>query len=308
MRCLKEIAGRRVCCKRRQSKVAPPKASENRGNGDHVVATDYVPRDRVVQETLKYLCSGSRYDLAKLLEERDCVERQACWRRKAEDNTKTKNNNNKKKKKVKCECVAHEPSISSVEQLDQACRYADIAARYKLPGRMSYNFSRSSEWNRINLSETPSPTPSPSLEEDPDEGTTTTTTSTTITTREPSGIFNPYFTESDFDLSGFSFSLGPSMSSVIEARDLSDWAFVSAAGWDMWRASPPLMSTLYPIQEEDEEEEEEQCEGDVTEARALTMTNIPIWQVRRICIPPRLRLKIPGRWSEYLGKITDGEQ
>ncbi|KAI1469950.1 uncharacterized protein F4812DRAFT_457348 [Daldinia caldariorum] len=272
-KCLKEIACRRIC-KRRRNKASPPKVPEDRRNGAHVVTTDYVPQDHAVQETLKYLCSGSRYDLAKLLEERDYVERQTRRRRKAKNSKKNKDN-----KDARCERVVREPTISSVEQFDQACRHADIAARYKLPGRVSYNFSRSSEWNRTNLSEIPSPPP---FGEDPDEGTST--TSTTYTTREPSGIFTPYFfAEPDFDLSGFSFSLGsPSTSSSANgAGDSSDWPYVSAEDWDMWRPNPPLTLTLYPIPEEDEgeDEDEEKCEGAVTEARALTMTKIPIWQV-----------------------------
>ncbi|KAK6954370.1 hypothetical protein Daesc_004337 [Daldinia eschscholtzii] len=253
MKIIKSILRRRVCERIRNRNNDSPSKKESRAHSTHAIATDYIPQEYAVEETLAYLCSGSRYDLQKLLEERDRVERQTRQRRKKQIAKKAKG-------KVR------EPTTGSVNQDKQARKRFDITEKYELPDRINYNFSKPAEWNKTHHYQLPS------FQFRDSEETTT----------EPSRDLTPYIIEPDFDMSGLSFSFGPSpvLSPMSSAGPWGDPPCTSEDLY-VWRPHRPLRRWLFTIPEEneDEEEEEEEEECNVTEARALTMTKIPTQQV-----------------------------
>ncbi|KAI0851455.1 hypothetical protein F5Y00DRAFT_259464 [Daldinia vernicosa] len=201
---------------------------------------NYIPQNYGMAETLAYLHSGSPYDLARLFDERDRVENQT--RRRPET---------KGTKEV--ELILREPTIRSVKQLYQICKQAEVAAKYGLPGIIAYNFSKSTGWNKLNMSKLPSL----QLRKPRETG------------RKPSGLFGTSVVEPDFDMSMFSFSIDRPSSPVSEAGGWRDLPY-TYGDLEMGSPNPPATPDLYTTEED---------EWEVSRATSLTVTKIPIWQV-----------------------------
>ncbi|KAF3062208.1 hypothetical protein GL218_03213 [Daldinia childiae] len=217
---------------------------------------DYIPQSYGMVETLAYLHSGSPYDLARLFDERDRVENQMRRRPKTKGTEEV-------------QLVIREPTIRSVKQLYRICKQAEIVAKYGLPEIIAYNFSRSTCWNRLNISGLPS------LQlRKPKE-----------TARRPSGLLGTSIVEPDFDMSTFSFGTDRPSSPVSEAGGWRDLPY-TYGDLEMAPPDPPVTPDLYTIEED---------EWEVSRATSLTMTKIPIWQVRMVHIPPRINLHIADK-------------
>ncbi|KAI2784831.1 hypothetical protein F4815DRAFT_454384 [Daldinia loculata] len=263
MKTIKKLLDRKGCKEKSRDNAKNGKhedassfEEENSAHGAHTITMDYTPQSYGMVETPTYLHFGSPYDLARLFDERDRVENQI--RRRA-----------RTKGTKEAELVLREPTIRSVKQLYQICKQAEVVAKYGLAGRIAYNFSKSTGWNRLNISRLPSLQLRKPREK----------------VRKPSGLLGTSVVEPDFDMSTFSFSIDRPSSPVSEAGGWRDLPY-TYGDLEMGPPNPPVTLDLYTIEEE---------EWEVSRATSLTMTKIPIWQVRMVHVPPRINLHITNK-------------
>ncbi|KAI1661452.1 hypothetical protein F4813DRAFT_399361 [Daldinia decipiens] len=253
MKTIKKLLVRKGCEEKSQDNTKNGKhentssfEEENSPHGTHTISMDYIPQNYGMAETLIYLHSGSPFDLARLFDKRD-----------------------RAKGTKEVELVLREPTIRSVKQLYQICKQAEVVAKYGLTGRIAYNFSKSTDWNRLNISRLPSLQPRKPREP----------------VRKPSGLLGTSAVEPDFDMSTFSFSTDRPMSPVSEAGACRDLPH-AYGDLEVGSPNPPVTLDLSTVEED---------EGEVSRATSLTMTKIPIWQVRMVHIPPRISLHITDK-------------
>ncbi|KAI8965939.1 hypothetical protein F5Y11DRAFT_234645 [Daldinia sp. FL1419] len=262
-KCEKRTARKLEKKKRLEDGSSSEKSSDKR----RTIKSKWTPQSHGEEETLAYIETGSSYDLARLLDERDRVGKKArrCSRPKCEKETRV---------------VLREPAIHSVMQLHQVCRQAEVVARYGLTGKIAYNFSKPTGWNRLNLSRLPSLQLRPPRK----------------ASKKRRGLLCPPTVEFNLDMSGFSFEFEHSLPPNNEYYyDWSDSPYFSrdmgtGLGIDVWVPCPPRTPSLYTIEEKDEAEAEAEAEAEeeveereeVNQAQAVTMTKIPIWQVRKV--------------------------
>ncbi|KAI1107789.1 hypothetical protein F4804DRAFT_328816 [Jackrogersella minutella] len=95
-----------------------------------VATVNFTPRTQGRQATLAYLDSSRPDDLVNLLDERDRAERQAA------QGPKTKGTREVQR-------VLREPSIKAVQQFYRVCKQAELSLRYGIAGEIAGNFSKS---------------------------------------------------------------------------------------------------------------------------------------------------------------------
>ncbi|KAI0135554.1 hypothetical protein F4814DRAFT_444373 [Daldinia grandis] len=221
MKAIKKLLDRKGCKEKSQDNAKSGKhenasslEEENNPHGAHATTMNHIPQNYGMEETLAYLHSGSPYDLARLSDERDRIENQTRRRPKTQGTKEV-------------ELVLREPSIRSVKQLYQICKQAEAVAKYGLVGKIAYNFSKSTGWNRINISRLPS------LQlRKPREAV-----------RKPSGLLTTSIVKPDFDVSMFPFSIDRPSSPVSEA---GGWRDLPHTYGDLEMGPPNLPATLNP--------------------------------------------------------------
>ncbi|KAI0017250.1 hypothetical protein F4780DRAFT_614157 [Xylariomycetidae sp. FL0641] len=100
-----------------------------------VVTPAFIPRDRGRQETLAWMNSGTFDNLNPILKVRDRAARQV--RR----GPKTKGTSQVQR-------ILRRPTRETVEQLHRVCRQAEMTVRYGRPAAAAYNFSFPLSWNQ----------------------------------------------------------------------------------------------------------------------------------------------------------------
>ncbi|KAI1455691.1 hypothetical protein F4805DRAFT_476589 [Annulohypoxylon moriforme] len=117
--------------------------SSDRRNAARASMIDFTPRTQGREATIAYLDSGRTSDLSRLLSERDRAEKLVCKGPKTKANQEVQD-------------ILREPSIKSVEKFYRACKQAELLVKYGIAGEFVYNFSKSPSWNKANIRRFPS--------------------------------------------------------------------------------------------------------------------------------------------------------
>ncbi|KAI0009756.1 hypothetical protein F4779DRAFT_352499 [Xylariaceae sp. FL0662B] len=107
-----------------------------------IATTTFTPEGRGKEAILAWLDTGESEALVHLLQERDLAERQV--RR----GPRTKGTR-------EVQDVLRKPSIKTLEYFHRVRRQAELTIRYGVPGAVAYNFSKSLGWNKIAASRLP---------------------------------------------------------------------------------------------------------------------------------------------------------